>query len=279
MDAPWSQRGENTHNTWSDAGIFRIHGVAVMVDNFAIPAATIRGLFDYDYRSDRLVLRPRVPGCITQYTQKQPVRFGEKHLYISCRNGGPKVKSVAINGKRVKVHSPEAVVLMYDGLPNDAKIEIITEGGWPRKSSTTVYPAIPALLTAKDTEAAARAELPESLQQPFAILSAMSKLLSAESGADYERAFIKDALASCEAYRIRAMMEPGPGYYRPITAERREGVNKFFERTALGMYEGFARRMAVYAEGVDARQKRVAALFSVAKKQKDKNDGIQSTPQ
>jgi hypothetical protein len=45
------------------------------------------------------------------------------------------------------------------------------------------------------------------------------------------------------------------------------------------MYEGFARRMAVYAEGVDARQKRVAALFSVAKKQKDKNDGIQSTPQ
>ena len=49
-----------------------------MIDNFAIPAATIRGLFDYEYRCDRLILRPRVPGSITEYVQKQPVRFGEK---------------------------------------------------------------------------------------------------------------------------------------------------------------------------------------------------------
>ena len=61
-----------------------------MIDNFAIPMATIRGLFDYEYRFDRLILRPRVPGAITEYVQKQPVRFGEKTLYLSCRNGGPK---------------------------------------------------------------------------------------------------------------------------------------------------------------------------------------------
>ena len=99
MDAPWSQRGENTHNIWSDSGGNQVGGVAVMVDNFAIPAATVRGLFDYEYRSDRLILRPRVPGSITEYVQKQPVRFGEKTLYISCRNGGAKIKSVAVNGK------------------------------------------------------------------------------------------------------------------------------------------------------------------------------------
>ena len=79
MDAPWSQRGENTSNPWSDKGNFRVGGVAVMIDNFAIPAATIRGLFDLDYRSDRLILRPRVPGSITEFTQKVPVRFG---LYL-----------------------------------------------------------------------------------------------------------------------------------------------------------------------------------------------------
>ena len=67
---------------------FRVGGVAVMIDNFAIPAATIRGLFDFDYKSDRLILRPRIPGSITEFTQKQPVRFGEKKLYLSCRNGG-----------------------------------------------------------------------------------------------------------------------------------------------------------------------------------------------
>ena len=61
-----------------------------MIDNFAIPAATFRGLFDYEYRFDRLILRPRVPGAISEYVQKEPIRFGEKALYISCRNGGMK---------------------------------------------------------------------------------------------------------------------------------------------------------------------------------------------
>lgn len=266
MDAPWSQRGENTHNSWSDSGQFQVSGVAVMIDNFAIPAATIRGLFDCEYRSDRLILRPRVPGCITQYTQKQPVRFGEKNLYLSCRNGGPKVKSVKVNGKGIKVASPDTVVLMYDKLPMEAKIEIATEGGWPKESSNTAYPAVPALLPEKDTKATAPAELPESLKRPWAILSAMNRLLAAEPGADYERAFITAAMKSCEAYRVRATMDPGPGYYRPITPQRREGINKFYEQAALAMYNGFAKRMAGYAEKGDMRQKRVAALFSEAQK-------------
>ncbi len=130
MDAPWSQCGENTNNPWSDSGQFHVGGVAVMIDNFAIPMATLRGLFDYEYRSDRLLLRPRVPGSITQYVQKQPVRFGETRLYLSCRNGGSKVKAVTVNGKPLKVESPDAVVLPYEALPKEAKVEIVTEGGW-----------------------------------------------------------------------------------------------------------------------------------------------------
>ncbi len=129
MDAPWSQCGENTKNPWSDTGQHRFGGVAVMIDNFAIPMATLRGLFDYEYRSDRLILRPRVPGSITEYAQKQPVRFGEKKLYLVCRNGGPKVKSVAVDGKPLTVESPDAAVLRYDELPKEAKVEIVTDGG------------------------------------------------------------------------------------------------------------------------------------------------------
>jgi hypothetical protein len=261
MDSPWSQRGENTHNVWYDA-----KDVAVTVDNYAIPAATVRGLFDYEYRSDRLILRPRVPGCITQYSQKEPVRFGAKSLYLSCRNGGPKVKSVRVNGKAMRVKSPEEVVLMYDELPAEAKIEITTKGGWPGDTSTSVYPVIPALVSEKDTEAPAPAELPESLKTPFAVLRAMSKLLAGQPGADYERAFVSAAMNSCEAYRVRATMDPGPGYYRPITAQRKTAINAFYEQAALGMYNGFAKRMAVYAEKGDARQKRLAAFFTLAQR-------------
>ena len=266
MDAPWSQRGENTDNPWSDSGQRHVGGVAVMIDNFAIPAATVRGLFDYEYRCDRLILRPRVPGSITQYTQKQPVRFGEKRLYLSCRNGGPRIKSVTVNGKAMNVNSSDGLVLVYDGLPAEATIEITTAGGWPKEPSTTAYPAMPALVPNKDQKAPAPAELPESLKRPFAVLSTMNNLLADEPGADYERAFVAVAIASCEAQRMRAAMDPGGGYYRPITPQRKVSITAFYEQAAIKMYDGFARRMAGCAEKGDARQKRLAALFAEAQK-------------
>jgi hypothetical protein len=61
-------------------------------------------------------------------------------------------------------------------------------------------------------------------------------------------------------------MDPGPGYYRAITPERREGINRFYERAALSMYEGFVKRMERYAAKGDRRQRRIASLFSDAQK-------------
>ena len=103
-----------------------------MIDNFAIPAATIRGLFDYDYRADRLILRPRIPGEITEYEQKEPIYFGEKKIYLTCINGGPDVTSLTINGVATKVDSPTEAVLSYDALPAEADVQITTTGGGPR---------------------------------------------------------------------------------------------------------------------------------------------------
>ena len=71
---------------------------------------------------------------------------------------------------------------------------------------------------------------------------------------------------SCEDYRLRVTMDPGPGYFRPITVERKAGINQFYEKTALSMYNGFSKRMAGYAEKGTVQQKRVAALFSDAQK-------------
>ncbi|MCX6877575.1 MAG: hypothetical protein NTW21_27760 [Verrucomicrobia bacterium] len=265
MDAPWSQRGENTANSWFGEGKWLYKpGGSVMIDNFAIPAATIRGLFDYDYRADRLILRPRVPGSITQYTQQQPVRFGEKRLYLSCRNGGPKIAAVTINGEAIKVTSPDELALMYDALPAEAKIEITTEGGWPKESPTAAYPVVPALVAKDDPAAAPPAALPESLQGPVAVLTAMGKLLAAEPGASDERAFVTAALEAFEARRLRAATDPGPGYYHAITPQRKADVTTFFEETALGMYEGFVARMGRWAARGDARQQRLAALFAEA---------------
>ena len=267
MDAPWSQRGENTHNPWSDSGKFRVGGVAVMVDNFAIPAATIRGLFDFDYRFDCLILRPRIPGSITQYTQNQPVHFGKKQLFLSCINEGPKVKMVKINDKIIDTGSAkDEVVLLYDDLPAIAKIEITTEGMWPDEASVAVYPIKPSLVSKKESNVQPIAEMPESLRKPLAILSAMNTLLANEPGTTEEKAFLQVAINSCEECRARLSLDPGPGYYRPITSERKEGINQFYERTALGMYNGFLKKMERYAQKGDAHQKKIASLFTIAQK-------------
>jgi hypothetical protein len=266
MDAPWSQRGENTNNLWSDAGEHHVGGISLMIDNFAIPAATIRGLFDYEYRADRLILRPRIPGSITYYAQKQPVRFGDKRIYLSCRNGGSAVKSVTVNGTAMDISTTEEVVLMYSELPVNANIDITTEGGWPAESSTTDYPKVPALISGGGTQSQGPPELPDSLRKAYNILISMNKLLASEPDAEFERAFVAAAIKAFEDCRTRATMDPGPGYYRPISEERKGNILKFYEQAALGMYNGFAKRAAGYGVTKDARQKHLAALFDEAQR-------------
>jgi len=261
MDAPWSQRGENTDNPWSDSGRHRVGGVAVMIDNFAIPAATIRGLFDYDYKADRLILRPRIPGSVTKFIQKQPVRFGEKELYLSCINGGPKIKSVTVNGKAISSTSPDEVVLLYSELPEVAKIGIITEGGWPEEQMSGEYPVIPELVTGKKSEKGSRAALPDSLQKPYIILTEMKKSLKKETDSEYEMAFINTAIKAFEDCRLRQAMDPGPGYYRAINAERKADIEKFYNLAAMSLYKGFVLRMEKYAGTGDSRQQRIAKKF------------------
>jgi hypothetical protein len=256
MDAPWSQRGENTNNPWSDAGGNQVGGVAVMIDNFAIPAATVRGLFDYEYRSDRLVLRPRVPASITEYVQKQPVRFGVKTLYLSCRNDGPKIQSIAVNGKPVKVESPDLAVLAYDELPSRSDIRIVTEGGWARGSAAASAPQP----WETSAFAVSQGELPPSLKRPHAVLAAMEKVLAQEPSAEYELAFVRESLGAIEARRGCRAVET-PGFFRPMTAAKRASILKFYENAALGMYDGLARRMAAYARSPEAAKKHLAQLF------------------
>jgi len=265
MDEPWSQRGENSANSWSDTGTCHVGGVVVMVDNFAIPAATIRGLFDYEYRCDRLVLRPRVPRSVTAYKQKEPVRFGGKRLFLSCRNGGTRVKSVTVNGKRLKVGSPDAAVLLYDQVPDEARVEIVTTGGWEAGPALPAAAPTPAAVT---VAAAPRTELPESLRRPYAVLKAMDALLAGTPDVcEADRAFVREALGAIDAWRDRTAVE-APGYFRPMTVERRDSIVSFYERAALAMFKGFDKRMSEYANSPDAAKKRVAELFRQASLEK-----------
>jgi hypothetical protein len=257
MDAPFSQRGENTSNPWSDTGNFQVGGVAVMVDNFAIPAATVRGLFELIYRADRMILYPHIPQSITEYRQYEPVWFGDKQIRLSLLNGSGEIASVKVNGKAINVNAGDHFSLSYKALPSVADVQIVMEG------TSTSQPPV-AAASSVDEVHAGNIALPQSLVKPCAVLTKLNDLLKDEPNADFDRAFVKEALASIEAWRERSVMDPGPGYYRKITPDRRAKIDSFYEMTALRMYSGLAVRMDRYSSDEDQHKKRIVELFKQA---------------
>jgi hypothetical protein len=189
------------------------------------------------------------------------VRFGEKKIYLSCRNGGPDVRSVTVNGSAMNVTTSEEVALIYDALPVNATVEITTGGGWPADSCSVDYPEVPGLVSDKGTPGEVQADSGKVLKDPYRTLVKLHAHLVRETDAEFEQAFVAAALKSFEDCRVRGTMDPGPGYYRPITMVRRENIQRFYENAALGMYKGLATRMAGYSVKGDARQKHLAALF------------------
>jgi len=139
MDAPFSEWGANTRNLWSsDARGDAVTQAAVMGDNLAIPAAVVRGLFDYEYAMDTLKLTPHLPPALESVTQKRPVFWGGKEIYISCTNG-EKITGLTINGRSADCFDGESVYLDFDSLPRQAMIGIEKDGQKPDESVVWQY--------------------------------------------------------------------------------------------------------------------------------------------
>ena len=143
--------------------------------------------------------------------------------------------------------------------PAVARIEIVTEGGWNAEPA----PIAASRATGDSASKAPQVQLPESLKRPHAVLTALKRLLDQESGTEYERAFVGESLGAIEAWRGRHAVNM-PGFFRPITPQRRAAILNFYENAALRMYNGFARRMAAYAQSPEPAKKRIADLFRQA---------------
>ena len=119
---------------------------------------------------------------------------------------------------------------------------------------------------AQDAPAAAvpQAPLPESLKKPYAVLTAMKRLMAPKPIGDYDQAFVRESLGAIEAWQGRSAIEQ-PGFFRPMTAAKRTSILKFYENAALNMFNGLTRRMDAYAQSSDAAKKRAADLFRQAR--------------
>ena len=96
-------------------------------DNWGVPAAMIRGLFEYIYTADELQILPHIPPGITELHQKLPIRFGGKRLLLSTHGSGP-VTAVRVNGQPWKVFDETSVTFADAGTPANARVEIALGG-------------------------------------------------------------------------------------------------------------------------------------------------------
>lgn len=98
--------------------------VNLCYDSFGPPAAMIRGLFEYLYKADELILIPHIPSTITKLQQNFPIRFGQKRIYLRTHGTG-RITSVRMNGRRWSKHNHGQIRLPYDRLGDVTYIEII----------------------------------------------------------------------------------------------------------------------------------------------------------
>jgi hypothetical protein len=100
-------------------------------DNWGVPAGMIRGLFEYLYQANQLVILPHIPPRVTELQQRFPIRFGQKRLYFSTVGTGP-ITSVTINGEPWRIFDGQSITLPYEKTPQEAYIQILLGGASAR---------------------------------------------------------------------------------------------------------------------------------------------------
>jgi len=141
-DAPMKERGAT--------GWF--HGrfpFDIVYDCWGAPGGLLRGLFEYDYNSDGLRIRPHLPQEITSYTQKWPVMFGNTKIFLTVTGSGP-VRSAFADGENIPANNGW-IELKPDDKADIYCVEIIrgeakSKGPWkPGRQKTLMIPDNPDL--------------------------------------------------------------------------------------------------------------------------------------
>ncbi|MEI7552999.1 MAG: hypothetical protein WCL24_11775 [Verrucomicrobiota bacterium] len=228
-------------------------------DAWGIPAAFIRGLFEYLYQADRLVILPHVPAGITRLEQRFPIRFGAKQLFLTTTGTGA-ITGVRVNGQPWTQHDARQLFLPYDQVPARAQIELLLGGA-------TLAAAEPA---AGPTAASSPASLPggpadlPALRARLAKISRLqARLAAAGLGDGYEAAHARLAIecfAACEARRAAV----AAGTATRLTDLALAAADHAYVLTVERLCEGLEAVLNSYAHAADPAKQRVAALWTAA---------------
>jgi len=262
MDNPLKDFG---NTPWFDTA-----PINLCYDNFGPPAAMIRGLFEYLYRSDGLILLPHIPPCITKLQQKFPIRFGSKKLYLSTVGAGP-VTAVKLNGRDWKFFDNASINLPYEQTPVIAHIQIAMGGAY--------LAAVEPMATAESTASLPTADDEFWKGTMLAKLRALveklgkfhSELIHANLGETYEAAHAKLAVDYISAIKTRQQLL-SEGKLKLLPEASQVAGDESYIDTAQKLCTGLEKVLQSYAQSEKAEKKQIYKIWSeiIAGVRKDK---------
>jgi hypothetical protein len=205
-------------------------------DAFGPAAAFIRGLFEYQYHADGLRLILHVPPGITELEQLDPIRFGEKKLYLSTAGHGP-ITSVTVNGRPWMSFDERSVFLPYEKIPDAARLSISLAGG----KRTSIPPGGTGSTRKEVPEQAAREEDQGRLAKLDARAETLrvfrNRLVAAGLGGTYEAAHAQLALDAIRVIHERLVLLR-TGKLAPLPAASQAAAGQVYESAATKLIEG-----------------------------------------
>jgi len=249
MDNPLKDFG---NTPWFDR-----NPINLCYDSFGPPAAMIRGLFEYQYKADGLVLRPHIPGGITKLEQRFPIRWGRKRLYLSTAGQGP-VTRVRINGKGYNRFDEKAVFLTYEKVPDRATIQIALGGG--RIDAAVTFPkAAGKVEVAPDSISGLEKnkELVKTIQRFYELL------IEKQETDTYERAHARLALECMAAIPARAALIQ-EGQITELPKASQEAAEQAYVKTASRHCVGLGKQLDGYAKSGEKHKQRMYGLWKQA---------------
>lgn len=231
-------------------------------DAFAVPAAFIRGLYEYIYSSDGLRLYPHIPAGISELQQLDPIRFGNKKIYLAAYGSGI-VKGVTINGRKHKDFDGQSLFLSYKKLPDIAHVTLQL-GNLPA-GQQSLAPARERTRVEVRLENDSTHVLGSLSEQVERMQKLFDRLAAAGLSDSYEAAHTRLVLDSFAAIVARRRLATA-GKLNPLPERSRLAADSSYVATARSLQQGLDKVLRSYEKKTSARAKKIWELYRVVTK-------------
>jgi hypothetical protein len=226
-------------------------------DTFGPAAALIRGLFEYLYLGQGLILTPQIPPSITSLEQHFPIRFGRKRLYLSTFGSGP-VTSVSINGEPWRHFDAKKIWLVDNETPDVASIAIYLGETKPDAAKPKPIPSGEVPDASSSLQASGNADLDEKGQH---LSTFHARLVNEGLGESYEARHARLALDAINTIGIRREMLK-TGKIQPLPEPAGSAAEKSYLDAAVRLCLGLEKTLSSYAASDDPIKKKIHKLWS-----------------